>query len=606
MASARKTSSGEMVLKGIGVSPGIAVAPVFLLAADDRLVPERRLTDREALAEIMRLENAIIETRRQLTDIHRHVEEQAGRQHADIFDMHKLVLDDPAFIAEVFDGILKRHANAEHAIRLAAEGYTDTLSRVEDDYLRERVSDVKDVARRLIRNLSDSTHTPLTGLSVRSVIVGVDLAPSETATLQREWVLGFATDQGSPTSHTAIMARALGIPAVVGLSNISQLVKVGEEILVDGSSGEVVLRPSTERRRMAGLYAEEQRTIQTELGTLRDQPAETADGHAIVLSANVELVSELPAVLQSGAQGIGLFRSEYLYISRETLPSEEEQLAAYGEAAKAMAPQPVIIRTVDLGGDKFASSVRVPHEVNPFLGFRAIRFCLAQPALFKTQVRAILRASALGRVSMMYPMISNVGEVRQANAIVDACKEELRGEGLDFDEKMPVGAMVEIPSAALTAEIIAPHVKFFSLGTNDLVQYTLAVDRVNERVAHLYEPTHPAVLRLIRCTIEAGHAHGVWVGVCGEMAGNPVLTPLLVGMGLDELSTVPANVPAVKDAIRRVRLSDAQALAENAAKLGTAAEILDLCRELTKRTAPEILRLAGKPGAERGSATPGK
>jgi len=606
MAAARKSNSGEMVLKGIGVSPGIAVAPVFLLVADERLVPERRLTDGEAPVEIMRLENAMIETRRQLTEIHRHVEKQAGRQHAQIFDMHKLVLDDPAFISEVFEGILTRHGNAEHAVRLAAESYTETLSHVEDDYLRERVIDVKDVARRLMRNLSDPTRTPLTGLSVRSVIVGVDLAPSETATLQREWVLGFATDQGSPTSHTAIMARALGIPAVVGLSNISQLVKIGEEILVDGSSGEVVLRPSAERRRMAGLHAEARRTIETELGMLRDQPAETADGHAIVLSANVELLAELPAVLQSGAHGIGLFRSEYLYISRETLPSEDEQLAAYGEAARVMAPRPVIVRTVDLGGDKFASSVRVPHELNPFLGFRAIRFCLAQPALFKTQVRAILRASAMGRVSMMYPMISNVDEVRQANAILQACKDELRDEGLAFDREMPVGAMVEIPSAALTAEIIAPHVKFFSLGTNDLVQYTLAVDRVNERVAHLYEPTHPAVLRLIRYTIEAGHAHGVWVGVCGEMAGNPLLAPLLVGMGVDELSTAPANVPAVKDAIRRVRLGEAQALAAAAARLGTAEEIMALCRELTKRTAPEILRLVSNSGIERGRATTGK
>ncbi|MEI7436456.1 MAG: phosphoenolpyruvate--protein phosphotransferase, partial [bacterium] len=454
MPAVRKPSSGEMILRGIGVSPGIAVAPVFLLIADDRLVPERRLTEGEAPAELMRLENAVIETRRQLTEIQRHVEEQAGSQHAGIFDMHKLVLDDPAFISEVFDGILKRHANVEHAVRLASESYNEILSRVEDDYLRERVSDVKDVARRLMRNLSDSARTPLTGMSVRSVIVGVDLAPSETATLQRELVLGFATDQGSPTSHTAIMARALGIPAVVGLRDISQLVKAGEEILVDGSSGEVVLRPSFERRRKAVAHTEARRTIEIELGTLRDQPAETSDGHAIVLSANVELVSELPMVLQSGAQGIGLFRSEYLYISRETLPSEDEQLAAYGEATKAMASRPVIIRTVDLGGDKFASSVRVPNEINPFLGFRAIRFCLAQPALFKTQIRAILRASALGRVSMMYPMISNVGEVRQANQIVEACKEELRNEGKAFDPEMPVGAMVEIPSAALTAEII--------------------------------------------------------------------------------------------------------------------------------------------------------
>ena len=311
----------------------------------------------------------------------------------------------------------------------------------------------------------------------------------------------------------------------------------------------------------------------------------------MTLSANIELVDEAGDVQRCGAEGVGLFRSEYLYIARNDLPTEEEQLEVYREVASRLAPQPVIIRTVDLGGDKFASSVKMPAEVNPFLGFRAIRFCLAQPAIFKTQLRAILRASAHGKVLIMYPMISNVGEVVRANAILEECKAELRNEGLAFDGKIQVGVMVEIPSAAITADIIARHVSFFSIGTNDLVQYTLAVDRVNDRVAHLYEPTHPAVLRLMKTTIMAGHARKIWVGLCGQMAGDPLMTLLLIGLGVDELSMAPASVPAVKAMIRSVSLEQAQRLAEMALSVETAEEVLELCRNLTAKVAPEILEL---------------
>ena len=431
----------------------------------------------------------------------------------------------------------------------------------------------------------------LDGLRERSIVVAPDLAPSETASLRKDMVMGFATDMGSSTSHTAIMARALGIPAVVGLGDIAAQVTPGETVLMDGTEGIVILRPTRRSLSKYGKLAAARKTIQSGLNHLRDQPAETLDGCRKVLSANIELVDEIGAVKKYGAEGVGLFRSEYLYITRNELPTEEEQLAAYRDVATLLSPAPVIIRTVDLGGDKFASAVKMPQEINPFLGFRAIRFCLAQPEIFKTQLRAILRASAFGKVRMMYPMISNVDEVVRANTLLEECRKELRKRHVAFDESMEVGVMIEIPSAALTADLIARHVSFFSIGTNDLVQYTLAVDRVNDRVAHLYEPTHPAVLKLIKHTIDAGHGRNIWVGICGQMAGDPLLTPLLIGLGIDELSMAPASVPAVKNIIRSITVEQARVLAELALVAGSSAEVMEHCRKLIAAVAPETLEL---------------
>jgi len=375
------------------------------------------------------------------------------------------------------------------------------------------------------------------------------------------------------------------------LGDITGRLDTGDLILIDGTEGVVILNPGEATVKKYSRQTRRRKRIQNGLSRLRNQPAETVDGHRVVLSANMELLEEVADVKKFGAEGVGLFRSEYLYIARQDLPVEVEQLKAYRAVASLLAPQPVIIRTVDLGGDKFASSVKMSPEINPFLGFRAIRFCLAQPSMFKTQLRAILRASAHGKVRIMYPMISNVNEVIRANAILEDCKAELRKENLPFDETIEVGVMIEIPSAALTADIIARHVSFFSLGTNDLVQYTLAVDRVNDRVSYLYEPTHPAVLRLMKTTIDAGHSHGIWVGLCGQMAGDPVMTLLLLGLGIDELSMAAASIPAVKDMIRRVTLEQARSLAGKAMASETASEVLQLCCELTGRVAPEILEL---------------
>lgn len=591
MKPLRRAKSKETVLRGIGVSPGVASGPVYVITGEESPCVERTLDESEAPAEVRRFEAAVIETRRQIDRIQKNVSKAMGKRDATIFDVHKMVLDDGAFAEETVRRIQHDRLNAEAAVRDVVGRYADALAVVEDDYLRERVADIKDVARRVLRNLMGEKNSALELVPMRSVVVASDLAPSETASLRKELVLGFATDLGSSTSHTAIMARALGIPAVVGLGDITKQVVTGQEILMDGTEGVVILNPSDRSLRKYGRLAESRHAIQTGFHHLRDLPAETKDGHRITLSANVELLEEVRDVRRYGAEGIGLFRSEYLFIARNDLPSEEEQYAAYREVVTLLAPDPVIIRTADLGGDKFASAVTMPQEINPFLGFRAIRFCLAQPEMFKTQLRAILRASAHGKVRLMYPMISNADEVIRANALLDECRSEFRSRKIPFDEGMQVGVMIEIPSAALTSDLIAPHVSFFSIGTNDLVQYTLAVDRVNDRVAHLYEPTHPAVLKLMKMTVDNGHAAGIWVGICGQMASDPVMVPLLLGIGLDELSVVSASVPIVKEVVRRMSIAEGKELASWALAAGSAGDVLARCRDLTGRIAPEILEL---------------
>ncbi len=583
--------SVDIILHGVGVSPGVVVGPVYKVRPEETEFSERILKPEEINEEIDRFKTAVVVTRRQITVIQNNVKRAIGQQDATIFDVHKLILDDAAFFDETIKLIELNHVDAESAVRSVTSRYVEALSAVEDDYLRERVADFKDVARRVLRNLSGEKLHSLDGLHEKSVVVSPDLAPSETATLRRNLVLGFATDMGSRTSHSAIMARAMGIPAVVGLGDITHKLSAGDWILMDGTEGVVILRPSEMTLKKYNKLAQQRKMIESRLTQLCSLPAETIDNHRVILSANVEFIEEAQEVRRYGATGVGLLRSEYLFISHEELPTEMEQLKAYKDIVSLLAPEPVIIRTVDLGGDKFASSVRMPPEMNPFLGFRAIRFCLAQPEMFKTQLRAILRASAFGKVRIMYPMISNVGEVLRANAILEECKTELRREGVMFDAMIEVGAMIEIPSAALTADIIAKHVSFFSIGTNDLAQYTLAVDRVNDRVAHLYEPTHPAVLRLIKNTVDAGHARGIGVGVCGQMGGDPLMTLLLIGLGIDELSMVPASVPAVKELIRGVTHKQAIELANTALTCETAAEVLKHCRLLISKVAPEILEL---------------
>ena len=593
MTGSGTQSAAEITIRGIGVSPGVVVGPVFLLTADDDYVQEYRVSPDNVPREIGRFEEALIETRRQIKRIQQDVVRATHRDGASIFDAHLMVLDDGKLIEEVIGEIRESGRNVEGALKFVAARYTEALSVVDDDYLRERTADIKDVVRRLLRNLSGKVGPVFEQLDRKHIVVANDLSPSDTAAMRKDVVQGFATDLGSPTSHTAVMARALEIPAIVGLHDITLRVSAGDEVLIDGNKGILIVRPTPERLQEYGKVIETRRHIETGLTTLKGKVAETKDGHRVVLSANVEGPEEIDTVLAHGAYGVGLFRTEYLFLTKDKLPTEDQQAEVYDKISGQLAPAPVIIRTLDIGGDKFLSDVRVPREMNPFLGCRAIRLSLAQPEMLKSQIRAILRASSRGNVKIMYPMISNAGEVIRANEILEEAKEELRAAKMPFDESIEVGAMIETPSAALTADVISEHVQFFSLGTNDLIQYTLAVDRVNERVAYLYEPTHPAILRLIKHTIDVGHKHKVWVGLCGEMGGDPVMAPLLVGLGIDELSAVPSAVPLVKDVIRNLTREEARELAERSLAARTAGEVLQYCRKLIEKVAPEILELTG-------------
>jgi len=580
--------SGEMIFRGIGVSAGIVIGRAFLRTPPDDLIVERDISREDVAREIARFESALIATRQQI----RAIQKDCDPGVAGIFDAHLLFLDDGPFIKNVFAGIEGRRKNVEIVLRDVAAGFMQSLARVKDEYVRERANDVQDVARRILHNLAGKQFTLADITEPGTIVVANDLSPSETVSISKDRVGGIVLDLGSPTAHTAIVAAKLGIPAVVGLHNISQNVRSGDELLVDGSKGLVILRPTLERRTQALRQAETKHGIEIELGRLKDLAAETVDGYRVTLSANIELPKDVDAVLASGAEGVGLFRTEYFYMSSKELPTEEEQYEAYRAVAQRLAPAPVIIRTLDLGGDKFLSNLGVNwEESNPFMGWRAIRFCLAQPDLFRTQLRAILRASIVGNVKIMYPMISNLDEIVRANVILDQAKKELLEKGHPFNPHVEVGVMIEVPSAALVADMLAPYVSFFSLGTNDLIQYTLAIDRGNERVAYLYEPTHLAILRLIKNTIDIGHRHGIWTGICGGMASDPLMTPLLLGLGIDELSVSCSALPLVKDAIRRVSLSEAHEIAELALTSQSAVDVHDMFRELTKKIAPEILEL---------------
>ena len=586
-------TAGELEFKGIGVSPGIVAGPVLLVKADERPLPEYAIPAEDVPREMIRLEAALIETRRQLHDIQQRVGAAMGGESAGIFEAHLHVVDDPSFVDEVYRDVREKRKNIEKVLFEVSERYALTLLQMEDDYLRERATDIRDVTRRILRNLTGGGADLLAGLESPRVLVARDIAPSEMAAFDRRKILGVATELGSPTSHTAIMARAMDLPAIVGVRDLCRQLADGNRVVLDGVRGLLVLNPTAEREADYGRIARSRATIQQRLGTLKAEAAVTLDGHAVALSANIEMPMDVDAVWERGARGVGLFRSEYLYLTSAGEPSEERQYKAYAEVAKRILPESAIIRTLDLGGDKLAAAGKMPAESNPFLGWRAIRLCLARPEMFKVQLRAILRASAHNPgLRIMYPMVSSAGEVDQANALLEECKAELAAAGIAHNPDIEAGVMIEIPSAALTADLIAPKVKFFSIGTNDLVQYTLAVDRVNERVAHLYEPTHPAVLRLIRETVEAGRRHGIWTGVCGEMAGNPILAPLLLGLGVEELSATPGAVPLVKDVIRHIRFTEALELAEAARGMATGAEVLDRCRALVRRVAPEILELA--------------
>jgi phosphoenolpyruvate-protein phosphotransferase (PTS system enzyme I) len=541
--------------------------------------------------EINRLEQSLVQTRHQILEVQHRVSEAMGGEEGSIFDAHLLVLEDRTLLDEVVRAIQGEKVNAEYAFHSVAERYAATLAAIEDDYLRERANDMRDVTARVLNNLLGlDEEADLRHLKEPCIIISHDLTPSNTAQLDKRNALGFATDVGSKTSHTAIMARSLRIPAVVGLKDSSTRLESGQFALLDGINGVIIVNPTDQTLYEYGQLELKQVTLQQKLRDIVREPAVTLDGHRVFLAANIESPADAEAVKANGAEGVGLFRTEYLFLNRGTPPSEEQQYQAYQAAARALKPLPVVIRTLDLGGDKFLAHLPVPHELNPFLGWRAIRVCLQEQDIFRSQLRAILRASAEGNVKMMYPMISGLDELTQANGLVEECKAQLRLGNIPFDDNIEIGAMIETPSAVIVADSLAKRLKFFSIGTNDLIQYSLAVDRMNEKIAHLYEPTHPAIVRLLHATVEAARRHRIRVSVCGEMAGDPVLAPLLLGLGVDELSAAPPLVPPVKYLIRRLKLTQAQELVEFALQCESAAEILARCQELTRQIAPDLLQ----------------
>jgi len=580
--------ANEVILKGIPAAPGIKIGKAHLLGGEDYLVQKNHIADENIPAEILRFEEALIKTRKEILILQEKVAKGMGTEHAEIFDAHLLVLEDRMLIEEVISRVKKEKIGIDYIFSEVLKRYADVFAKVEDEYLKERISDINDVGRRVLRNLLGKQHTVLEELKDPVIVVAHDLSPSDTATMYHKSVIGFVTDIGGKTSHTAIMAKSLEIPAVVGLETATQQIKEEYTLILDGNSGLVIINPKQETLNKYERKKEKIKDLSRIYVTLRDLPAITLDGREVELAANIELPQEIPSVKEHGVHSIGLYRTEFFYMNRKDLPSEDEQFEAYKYVAEAMKPKSVIIRTLDLGGDKFLSQLQIPHDMTPFLGWRAIRFCLARPDIFKTQLRAILRASKYGNLKIMYPMISGIEELKQANKLIEESKKELRAEKIAHNEELEVGVMIEVPSAALTCDILAKEAAFFSIGTNDLIQYSLAVDRTDEKVSYLYEPTHPAVLRLIKNIIEAGHKGGINVGMCGEMSGEPAFALLLLGLGLDEFSMPAIAVSRIKQIIRSVNFKDAQDIAHKALDLSKSKEVEKFAKEQLHNILPKF------------------
>ncbi len=553
------------VFKGISASPGIAIGKAFVVEDADLAVGRWQVPPEAVKAEVSRFRTAVADTRKEMLGTQQEILKLLGKSHARLIEAYLLILDDPLMSKDVVKNITQNRVNAEFALSEAVAGAVKTLESASDEYFRERRHDVLDVGRKILLHLLGRHRHTMEDLREKSVVVAHNLTPSDTVHMRTNLAEGFVTDIGGKTSHTAILANSLGIPAVVGLHEITRHVRPGDMVIVDGHTGTVIVNPLPDVVENYRREREIRMAQVRELERLRDQPAQTVDGRRLTLAANIDSPEDVKSVLSHGAEGVGLYRTEFLYLNRSTLPTEEEHFQYYAKVAQSVLPYPMVIRTMDVGGDKlvdFGLEGLAAAEPNPFLGLRGIRLCLKHPQLFRTQLRAILRASALGRVKIMFPMISGLEEFRAARRLLNDVMAELDKEGVAFDRKVEVGMMLEVPSAALVVDFLAQEADFMSIGTNDLIQYTLAVDRVNEGVAHLYEPLHAAILRLIAQTVKACHAAGKWVGMCGEMAGDPEVTPILLGLELDELSVSPALVPRVKQTIRGYNFSECQALAQ--------------------------------------------
>ena len=569
----------EITVAGIAASQGIAYGQIFVYLQSDVEVPGYQVEPEKRIDEVARFDRALVVTRQQISKIKNEVEKNIGPEEAGIFDAHLMVLEDEALIGETIREFEATGSNIETCFHKISSRYVQAFSEIDDEYLRERAGDLRDVAQRVLQNLLGQAENALSRLADQRIVVAGEITPSESATLDRSAALALVMDSGSKTSHAVIVARSMKIPAVVGMRNLTQRVTNGDWAIVDGYDGVVILNPSESTLFRYGQIQERKKSFEARLLESNRQPAVTLDGHRVTLMANIEKAEEVVKAKAFAADGIGLYRTEFLFLNSARFPTEQEQFVAYKSVAEAMAPLPVIIRTLDLGGDKLMAgrSDLFPKETNPFMGFRDIRFCLENQDIFKEQLRAILMASVHGKVKLMYPMISGSEELARANVILAECRADLRARGVPFDEALEIGIMIEIPSAATTADLLAKDCSFFSIGTNDLIQYLLAIDRVNDRIAHLYEPTHPAVLRTLRHVVDEAHRCNLPVSVCGEMAGDPVYAPLLLGLGVDSLSLSPAWLPSVKYIVRNMTMADARALAAEAMTLTSPKEIYARC-----------------------------
>jgi len=581
--SVRTDIQQDTILVGIGASPGIAIGSSHLVNRARTCVMERSISAEEVEQEIALFRQAIDLSRQQLEEVKANVVNHDLAEHLYIIDTHLLILDDQMLVGQTEAQIRQELINAGGALRRTLSRFRQAFADIEDEYLRERHSDVDSVGERLMRNLLGVVQESLQNVEHRSIVVAHLLSPADTMQMDKSKIVGFVTDLGGRTSHTAILARSLGIPAVVGLETATAMIPEHLPMIVDGIHGTVVLNPSAATFKEYLQKKQSFEYLEKELLALRDVPAETLDGKKVTLCANVEFVEEIDPALRHGAQGIGLFRTEFLFMNRNQPPDEEEQVAAYRNIVERMAPDSVTIRTLDVGGDKFVPEINLEDEANPAMGLRAIRFSLKEVKLFRMQLRAILRASAFGKVRLMFPMISGIRELRDCLAHLAEVKAELKRDGCPFDDELPVGIMVETPAAAMIAELLAREVDFFSIGTNDLIQYCLAVDRGNENVAYLYEPLHPAVLRALKMTCDAARNAGIEVSMCGEMAGDPLYVLVLLGLGFDQLSMNAPAIPRVKQVLRQLHSDEGWMLLKELLTLATAADV-------TLRIEDEMLR----------------
>jgi phosphotransferase system enzyme I (PtsI) len=575
------------LIQGIGASPGIVIGKAYLIERSKVRLPQKRIGAEQADEEVKRFLRAIQESKDQLTEIKEKILDPQVRKHSFILDVHLMILNDEMLLQDTVDTIRKKKVNAEWALDLTLEKLDAAFKAIEDEYLRERRNDLHYVTSRIFRNLLGKKHDDISRIKGKVIIVAHDLSPADTLQMNLKHVAGFITDIGGKVSHTAILSRSLAIPAVVGLEVATALINGGDRLIIDGETGQVVINPTEEVSQSFVERKRRVRSVEREILKYASLPAETRDGVRVRLQANIEMVEEIASAKMHGAEGIGLYRTEILYLNRKDLPTEEEHFQIYRRLVESIYPATATIRTLDIGGDKFLPDYSKNNELNPALGLRAIRFSLKEIEIFKIQLRGILRASVHGKLRILLPMISGIEEVRQAKAILEAVKKDLAKTKTLFDEKIEIGAMIEIPSASDIADILAREVDFFSIGTNDLIQYALAVDRINEHVSYLYEPLHPAVLRIIRWVVQSGHQAGIPVAICGEMATEPAYVIVLLGLGLDEFSMNPVSIPRVKKVLRMSRFEETRSLVEQLFQFPTSSEIEHFVRNWMAERFPE-------------------